>query len=162
MTSDSSDATSTRVVSSCFRYLWQEVDERKNLDKQVASFAEDSAAKEEAAFTSALAKTRHLDSSISQASAGTSERRRHTPAPAKRSATDGVSLREAALRRIEAARKYSASKTSPGSVPAGRASGANPTPATEREGQAKSLDTAKEWGRGCVGNEKEVCHFVLM
>lgn len=125
----------------------QDKEDRKRLDEQVDSFADAAAAKEEDVFTAALAETQRVSSSAEDASSSSPGPQQ--PASVK-AATDGVSLRQAAMRRIEAARKYAASRsTTPISPPAD-------TPVSGPLQPTLPDDAPVEWGKSGVGSEKEV------
>ena len=117
--------------------------EQQRLDVQVAAFGQKAAAKEEEVLTSALEDLQRQGSPAVDPLGPQRSRDRKAP-------SDGASLRLAAMRRIEAARKYTASKTSAspsGSIPA--VSAASPS---TREQEVEGT----EWGRSSVGSAEEV------
>ncbi|BDA43302.1 hypothetical protein COCOBI_04-3140 [Coccomyxa sp. Obi] len=122
-------------------------EEQHRLDEQVAAFGQKAAAKEEEVLTSALENLQRQGSPAVEPLGPQRSSDRKAP-------SDGASLRLAAMRRIEAARKYTASKTtaSPsGSIPA--VSAASPsTHEQEVEGT--------EWGRSSVGSAEEAAPFL--
>lgn len=117
--------------------------EQRRLDEHGAAFGQEAAAKEEEVLMSALAEFQRQGSPAVEPMGAQRSSERKTP-------SDGASLRLAAMRRIEAARKYTASKASAppsGSLPA--VSAASPlNPEQEVEGT--------EWGRSSFGSAEEV------
>lgn len=128
-------------------------DERQRLDEQVASFAAQAAAEEEKVFTSAMADMQQQASSTADTAQREGPNQPHRPPGSeKKAATDAASLRLAAMRRIEAARKYSASK---GSAASSSAANAAPAPPSIPTAPAQQ-EEATEWGQSGIGSAQKV------
>ncbi len=131
----------------------QPSDDWQLLDEKVASFAQSAAAREQQVLSSAMADLQQQEGRLQEA------QQKGQPSAAqlqlgnqKKAATDAASLRVAAMKRIEAARKYSASK--PVEQPSGVAStppavSSPASPSAQPEGPA-------EWVQSSVGSAAQV------
>ena len=130
----------------------QPAEERQYLDEKVVSFAETAASREEQVLKSALADLQQQKSTEQQ-----QDQPSVRPLGSERkSATDAASLRLAAMRRIEAARKYSKASAAPSgidSTPPTPVSAANPS--AQQEGPA-------EWVQSSIGSAEQVSRHLWL
>ena len=119
--------------------------------------AASNAARDEEIFTAALAEQQQA-SAAEERAGGVQPQRPSVPLPQK--SVTGEGLRDAAMRRIAAARRYAADRNAAGPVPQQQSRPA--AGAAESSSVNAGVGSSVEWGSSGMGSAQEVCCSVLV